>query len=99
MGQAGIACWNTSSEKLMLAKRKLTQLLVVCFFNTMDQIGHTEMKPKPLINMHWAILPIQILRIFLFGENHHREHVITNQAKINAHKYVIRERQSPQTKD
>lgn len=37
--------------------------------------------------------------VFLFCENHHREHTITNQAKINAHKYVIRERQSPQIKD
>lgn len=37
--------------------------------------------------------------LFPFCENHHREHGLTNQAKINAHKYVIRERQRPQIKD
>lgn len=65
----------------------------------MDQLGHTEMKPNPLINPHWAILPIQILSVFLFSRKHHREQAIKNQAKINADKYVIRERQSPQIKD
>lgn len=99
MGQAGVASWNSFSEKLMLAKGKLTQLLVICSFNTMDQLGHTEMKPKALINPLWAVLPIQILSACLFSGNHLREHAIKNQAKMNADKYVIRGRQSPQIKD
>lgn len=83
----------------MLAKGKLTQLLVIFFFNTMIDFGHTELKPKPPINPHWAILPIQLRSVFLLSRNHHREQAIKNQAKINADKYVIRERQSPQIKD
>lgn len=52
MGQAGAACWNSFPEKTMIAKGKLTQLIVTCYFNTVDQLGCMEMKPKPLINLH-----------------------------------------------